>query len=55
MPELICIVCKKEIDTELDDFQGVNESKSEYAHLECGPKKSWEYNQAMRLKPYDLE
>jgi DNA-directed RNA polymerase subunit RPC12/RpoP len=55
MPELICIRCKKEIHTEVDNFQRVNESKSEYAHIECPKKTHEEYNQGMRLNPDDVK
>jgi hypothetical protein len=42
---LICIQCKKEIHTEVDNFHCINESKSEYAHAECHLKKPVEYSQ----------
>ena len=48
---MICVVCKKEIDIDVDRFEWVNESKSEYVHLKC--KKI--PNPGTRLKPDELE
>ena len=48
----ICIYCKKEINTY--EFQFI-ESKLEYAHAECYPRKPVDYCQGVRLRPDDLD